>query len=524
MMDAEASSTGSAIESEKPSHNEVVKSQSLGRSALAGIFWSLVTNWGSRLATFVLFVVLARFLTPEQYGIVAIANVVLMFIALVAEFGLGDAIVQRPDLKPEEVNLPFYSAVAVSIVLAALAGFLAEPIERWVAVPGLAPVIVWLSGIAPISTVSLFQEAIYRRNLAFKALAYRAFIGNVIAGPVAVAAAYMGAGIWSLVILNYLTIGAGAIWLWAFPQWLPSLKLDFRSFRELTRFGLSVVTMRVVDFFTLRLIDYIILNRFGVAVLGLYTVGSRLYQVLIQLLQAGLNNVSLSVLSRISGETQRMAEIYIRAIAISGLVGTPVFVFCAATSKELCSLLFGDRWSGVDEISAPLLLLGAIQCVQYLNGPYLSARGRPQLVLYIALFKYLATIVGLLLIPSTTARALVIAFGLFQLVATPLTFWAVARNLRIAPLRLIRTLAVIMITNGAGFVATLAARPALSVWIISPVSVHPAITSVVTLAALSLVFALGFAAAIFAVGRQELRIIITFAKNALWSRRALATH
>jgi O-antigen/teichoic acid export membrane protein len=502
----------------------VTPQNSIGRSALTGIFWSLVTNWGSRLATFVLFVVLARFLTPAQYGVVAAANVVLMFIALVAEFGLGDAIVQRPNLKPEEVNLPFFAATSVSLLAALGVAAAAGPIERWLEVPGLAPVIVGLSGVAPISTIAIFQETIYRRNLAFKALAYRAFIGNLVAGPIAVIAAYLGAGIWSLVILNYLTVGAGMIWMWAFPQWLPSRKIDFESFRRLTRFGTSVVTMRVVDFFTLRLIDYIILDRFGVAVLGLYTVGSRLYQVLIQLLQSGLNNVSLSVLSRISEETERMAQIYIRAIVISGLIGTPVFVFTAATSTELCSLLFGNKWDGVGEISAPLLLLGAVQCVQFLNGPYLSARGRPHLVLYIALFKYLVTIVGLLLVPAADAYALVVAFCLFQLVATPPSIVVICRNLQIKATLLMRTLAVIALCNGAGYAAVAIARPGVAAFFDARLPNHSGLALAVVIAALGVAFSLAFAVSVLVFGRNELMMIVTFARNALTSRRPSAAH
>lgn len=503
----------------KETQLDPLQTASIGRSALVGIFWSLATNWGSRLATFILFVVLARFLTPEQYGLVSAANVVLMIIPLVAEFGFGDAVVQRPHLKPEQINLPFYLSTAVSLIVSFAAAMFAQTIEQRLGTPGLAPVVVWLSGTAPIMTIAAFQEAMYRRNLAFKALAYRAFIGNLVAGPVAVVAAYMGAGIWSLVLLNYLNIVAGMIWLWAYPQWLPSRRLDLPSFFGMARFGLPIVTMRVVDFITLRLIDYIILHRFGIAVFGIYTVGSRLYQILIQLLQAGLSNVALSVLSRISSETERMADIYVRAITISGLIGSPVFVFSAATSSELCSFLFGTRWVGVDVISTPLLLLGAIQCVQFLNGQYLSARGKPQIVLYIALFKYFFTVLGLLLIDAGDARSLVVVFSLLQLTATPLTFGAVAHNLRIAPMRLFRTLLVIALCNGAGYAAVSLARPHVLSLIERGLAPSPELFAVFGIVGLWLVFVVVFLAAAFLFGFSELKMIMSFAQKALGPRR-----
>lgn len=487
----------------------------VGQSALIGIFWSLVANWGSRIATFVLFIVLARFLTPEQYGVVAAASTILMFISLIAEFGMSDAIVQRPALVAQDVNLPFFVSTAVSILAAVAAAFMSNFFEKWLAVPGLAPVVAWLCAIAPLSTVALFQEAMYRRNLEFRALAMRALIGNIVAGPVAVLAAYLGAGIWSLVLLNYLTVVAGVIWLWAFPQWIPSFRFNLVSMREISWFGLSVVSMRVVDFFTLRLIDYIILYRFGVATLGVYTVGSRLYQVLIQLLQSALNNVSLSILSKIADERERMVAIYIRAITMSGIVGAPVFVFCSAVSHELCAVLFGAKWAGVDGISAPLLLLGALQCVQYLNGPYLSARGKPHTVLIISLVKYAVTIVGLLLVPSTDARLLIISFCVFQLVATPLTFWAVCHDLKVPVGLLLRTMAAITLCNAAGYIAVVLVRPEI------PEIVFRVTGNIGLMAVLFCAFILAFAAVLLTVARKEMQTVMNFILNAIAMRRSL---
>ena len=96
-------------------------SNSIGSAAVRGVFWSIVQNWGGKLFTSVLFIVLARFLNPTDYGMVATAGLVLMLIQMLSEFGFADAIVQKRDLEPSDVNLPFYVSVAVATLLAGIA-------------------------------------------------------------------------------------------------------------------------------------------------------------------------------------------------------------------------------------------------------------------------------------------------------------------------------------------------------------------------------------------------------------------
>jgi len=425
--------------------------EAIGAIATRGIFWSLVQNWGAKLFTFVLFVILARFLTPTDYGLAAAAASVLLLIGLVAEFGFGDAIVQRRDLRPEDVNLPFFFSVGVATSLALIAALMAGTIESWLGVPGLGPIITVACAIAPVTAISAFQEMHYRRQLAFRQLALRVLVANLVAGPVAIILAYLGAGVWSLIAQTYLSTIVGLIWLWGRPRWWPGLRLEWKSFVELARFGASVVSLRLLDFAATRLVEIIIIGRFGIAVFGLYAVGSRLYQVLMQLLQSALNDVSLTVLSRIASERERMGGIYLRAIMIAAYLAAPVFVLAAALAPEICGLLFGRHWAGVDAIARPLLLLGAVQSVQYLNGAYLSARGRPSVVLRVALVKYGTMIAGMLLVPTAGVVELVTLFALLQLVATPLSFWAVGQELGLAWQRIIATLAPSALACIAGY-------------------------------------------------------------------------
>ncbi|MFN6984699.1 MAG: oligosaccharide flippase family protein, partial [Rhizobium oryzihabitans] len=124
-------------------------SNSIGSAAVRGVFWSIVQNWGGKLFTSVLFIVLARFLNPTDYGMVATAGLVLMLIQMLSEFGFADAIVQKRDLEPSDVNLPFYVSVAVATLLAIAVCVFSPELESWFEVDGLAPIIVAICILLP---------------------------------------------------------------------------------------------------------------------------------------------------------------------------------------------------------------------------------------------------------------------------------------------------------------------------------------------------------------------------------------
>nr|WP_295983591.1 lipopolysaccharide biosynthesis protein [uncultured Agrobacterium sp.] len=437
------------------------ESSSIGSAAIRGVFWSIVQNWGGKLFTSVLFIVLARFLSPTDYGMVAAAGLVLMLIQLVSEFGFADAIVQKRNLEPSDINLPFYVSVAVATVFIVAVWLLSPRLESWFEVEGLAPIIVAVCLLLPLNTASLFQELNYRRALAFKPLAIRTFISNILGGAAAIIFAIGGLGVWSLVVQGYVATTVTLIWLWRKPYWLPGTALRPRTFIELLRFGSSALGLRIVEFGSTRLIDVMILGRYGVALFGLYTVGSRLYQLLMQLLQSALYDVSLTVLSRISHEQERMKELYKQSITVSAIFSTPIFVLSAALAPEICSVLFGARWQGAEEVAQPLLLLGALQCVQFQNGPFLSARGRPDKVLIAGIVKAASTILLILLIPTSNIREMVILYVFGQLTSTPFTFLYVARELGIRLGRIFLLLLPSFASSAACFLLVQWIRPAV---------------------------------------------------------------
>ncbi|MCA1338156.1 oligosaccharide flippase family protein [Pseudooceanicola marinus] len=445
---------------------------SLWKFARSGVFWSLIKSWGSRFLTFFISIILARLLSPEEFGIAQTSALVLSFVPLVAEFGFGASIIQRRNLKDYEANLPFFATLAVGLVLLLAVVTFAEPLQAWVrgsetsATTGndLSLYISLAAGTVLVSLPTLFQEAFYKKHMKFKELALRQMVCHFLGGIAAVAAAFAGFGIWSFLIQIYIASVTSAIWLWRRPQWLPSTRIDVPAFTRMARFGLPIVGQRFNDFFGTRLIDVLIISQSGLAAYGLYAVGSRLYLLMLQLLQRALYDVSLSVLSQVSHDRARIGGVYMKTIALSSHVMSPIFVMVAVLSPEIMLFLFGDKWLGIESIATPLLLLGAVQCVQHMNGAFLTARGKPSLVLVTGITKTVLTVAGLLLLPAHTVESMTMVFVICQALVAPLSFAMSWRELGVSALDLARTLLQATLLCVLAFGAVVLARPLVDPW------------------------------------------------------------
>jgi len=439
----------------------IEKEAGVFRTARSGVFWSIVQNWGGKLLTFGLSILLARLLTPTEFGIASAASLVLVLIPLVAEFGFGDAILQRRGLKREDLNLPFYMSMTFAAAMVALVVILSDQIARLMEVPSLSLYIVAIAATILINAPSAFQEAMFKRHLKFRTLALRTFVTSIVGGAVAVIFAWYGFGIWSFIVSAYVSSIINLVWLWWVPEWRPGFKLDLAAFQQMLRFGAPVVAQRLQDFASSRLIDILIISQFNLALYGIYVVGSRLYQTMMQMLQGAFYDVSLTVLSTIAHDKKRLSEVYLKTIGLAATFVTPAFVLVAALSPEICLVLYGERWVGVDVVATILLLLGALQCVQYMNGPFLSAMGKPELVFVAGLSKAIGTIALLMLIAGEDLQDLTTMFALGQLFATPLTFYFVMAQLKLKVAELLRTLAPSVVNGSLSFLAVIYTRPLL---------------------------------------------------------------
>lgn len=402
---------------------------SLKQKTAHAFAWSAVQSWGVKFLALGVFFVLARYLNPEELGLAQTVILILAFVAILSEQGFQDAIVQRQGLESRDLNLPFLASMTTAIVASALLVVFSKDIARALHAEGAERLILAAAVIPPITAASLFEIAMRRRKLDFKTLARASLISGLVSGAVALILAVSGFGATSLIAQAIVAAVVTAVVLWRAPLWKPGTEFVTATFRGLLSYSTNAFGSRILDFFSGRIIDLIILSRLGLGSLGIYTVGSKLYLTILQLLASTLIDVALSAMAKLSSDAQRLRSAYLRFIYLASCTTLPLFVGVAALAPEVCTLLFGEKWVGADEVTRWLCLLGAVQVVQFFNGSALGAAGKANQILFLNILKFALGATVLWFADADSISEITLYFVFSQLAVAPVSF---ALGMRVA--------------------------------------------------------------------------------------------
>ena len=195
----------------------------LERRAVKGVFWTVIQSLGGRGLSLAVFVILARLLTPADFGLVAMAGVFIALLEVLVRQGFSAAITQREDLEPAHESTAFWT----NLVLSGFMGLALWASAGWVAklysAPDLAPVVRWLSVVLPLRALVAVPVGLLQRRLAFRVLAVRSIFGAFVGGVAGVAAAFAGWGVYALVVQQLLGGLAEVLAVWGAAAWWPRL-------------------------------------------------------------------------------------------------------------------------------------------------------------------------------------------------------------------------------------------------------------------------------------------------------------
>ncbi|MBN1979701.1 MAG: lipopolysaccharide biosynthesis protein [Anaerolineae bacterium] len=399
--------------------------------ALSALIWSAIQAWGTRVVSFFVLLILARLLVPESFGLVATASVVLDFIQVFVNQGFGEAIVQRAELEPEHLDAAFWLSILMGIVLTAIGVISAGLVAAIFSEPRLVPIVRWLSFNFVFVALSGVQQALLRRRLAFKALAARSFVANVIGGVVGVAMAFLGYGVWCLVAQTLVRGLVGVIALWGISDWRPRLAFSRRHFRELFGFSVNILGMNVLTFFNRRTDDFLIGYFLGPVALGYYIVAYRVLLVMINLVIDVITSVTLPVFSRMQGDPERLRRAFYEAVHYIELAAFPIFLAVFVMAPELVSVLYGPQWVSSIPVMQVLSLVGVLLAAFYIHGNLLVAAGRPGVKLCLMLMHTVCNVIAFTVAVRWGIVAVATAFVVRGYLLAPVEVWVIRRLTKI---------------------------------------------------------------------------------------------
>jgi PST family polysaccharide transporter len=400
---------------------------SLQQKAFKGIIWSLLQNWGSRIINVAIFFLLAYLLDPKVFGLVALANLFLGFVQVFIDQGFSRAIIQRKDLDPEHLDTAFWTNLGIGSFLTVFNIVAAPAIGAWFNEPQIIPVIRWLSINSLLISLNGVQSAILVRQFGFKLLAMRTLLASTISGVVGVTMAFLGFGVWSLVVQQLVRNSIAVLLLWNVRDWNPGFRVSGKHFKELYSFGMSITGMDLLAFLNNQTDNLLIGKFLGSTALGYYNVAYQALVMIDQMLQGAFAQVGLTTFSRLQSDPEKSKRWFYGTTQLLSFFTFPMFFGIALLSPELVQSFFGDKWLPSVPVMQVLAVLGIVKSFFSLNGIIITAMGKPSWNLKLLLVTTAANIAAF----AIAVQWGIVAVAVGRLISTgllaPIRLWVTRR-------------------------------------------------------------------------------------------------
>ncbi|ASC72504.1 Teichuronic acid biosynthesis protein TuaB [Halomicronema hongdechloris C2206] len=399
---------------------------------IKGAIWSLIQGWGTQFGSLAVFFLLARLLTPEAFGLVALANVFLAFMQVFLSQGFADAIVQKEGLKSEHLDAAFWTSLALGSALMVIGLATSTQIANLFQKPQLASVLSWFSIILLINSLCSVHQAQLQRQFAFRALALRHLVGIVGGGIIGIIMALNGLGVWALVGQQFTQELVGVIVLWNAVDWKPKLNFSVEHWQELLNFGLNQLGFGLLGFINNRADDFLIGFYLGPTSLGYYSLAYRILSAMTNLLINSSNQVALPTFSRLQNNLERCRIAFCSATKLSSALAFPTFCCIALLSPEFITLLFGEQWLPSVPVLQVLSIVGALRSVTYFKSSVFLAMGKPSWKLRLGVVSSTLNIVGFFVAVRWGIVAVSIAYLVRACIMFPISQLAVSKLISVS--------------------------------------------------------------------------------------------
>lgn len=364
----------------------------LTQRASSAAWWSTLEITARYGIQFAVMLMLARLLTPSDFGLIAMLLVFTSVGALLVDSGFGTALVQRQRTSDDDETTVFLFTIGVSVLVAAILWLAAPAIARFYTQPALTLLTRVMVLVLPLGALAAVPDALLTMKLRFRDRAKAEILASLVSAIVAIVLAWRGYGVWSLAWQAIALIGLRALLLWHYSGWHPRGQFRRESFRKLFGFGGYILLSGLLDTITIRLQSLLIGKLFEPRALGYYTLAQSTQQAPTSFIGGILNRVGLPVFSTVANQPAKLLSALRLSLRATLFVFIPCMVGIAVIAKPLIELFYGQRWSEAAPILTLLALAAAPWPLHVLNLAALSAQGRSDLFFRLELAKKIIAI------------------------------------------------------------------------------------------------------------------------------------
>lgn len=370
-------------------------SDSLKSQTLGALFWSFIESAGLQGVRFVIGIVLARMLLPQQFGLIGMLTIFMAVAQTFLDSGFGAALIQKQDATQTDSCSIFYFNIAVGLAAAGLLYAAAPWIASFYNEPILTPITRALSLTIVINSFGLVQNAILTKQIKFKTLTKVSLIANVLSGIVGVTMAAYGFGVWSLVIQQISSALLATICLWFFCAWRPSLVFSFKSLRKMFVFGSRLLASGLLNQIFENIYLVVIGKIFSAKDLGFFSRAQTMGSLPANTLAGMVSRVTFPVFSTIQNNPTQLKSGLKKALTSLAFVNFPMMIGLALIARPLVLVLLTEKWVESIYYLQLICLLGLLYPLHVINLNLLQALARSDLFLRLEIIKKAMVVINI---------------------------------------------------------------------------------------------------------------------------------
>jgi teichuronic acid exporter len=356
-------------------------------SILSSLFWKLMERGGTQGIQFIVQIILARLLLPEDYGIIALVVIFTSIAGVFVQSGLNTALIQKKDADEADFSSVFYLSLFIACLIYVVLFFAAPFIAAFYKIPEITPVFRVLSITLFFGAFNSIQNAVIARKMQFKKLFFSSTGAILISGTVGIYMAYTGYGVWALVgqqISNQLFV---TLILWFTVKWRPQLLFSLERVKSLFSFGWKLLLSALIDTVYKDLRSLIIGKMYNPAMLGFYNRGQQFPSLIVSNINGSIQSVMLPVLASQQNNRPRVKDMMRRAIVTSSFIIFPMMVGLAVTAEPLVKFLLTDKWLPCVPFLQIFCASYALMPIHTANLQAINALGRSDIFLKLEIIK-----------------------------------------------------------------------------------------------------------------------------------------
>ena len=368
-------------------------SENLKAKTAKGVGWGFADNILGLGITAVANIILARILSPADFGIIGMTAIFITLSTSLVDSGFTGALTRKKDTVKADFDTVFYFNLAVSCLLYAVLFFCSPFIARFFREPILVPVIRILGISLIINAFGIVQKIILVRRIDFRTQAWISLVSSFAAAVAAVAMAFYGFGVWSLVVLQVGKLAVNTILLWSVSRWHPGLCFSRKSFRDMFSFGSRLLITSIISTIWSEMYSFIIGKMYSSSVLGQYSRADKVKNMVTSNVSSVMQKVSYPVLASIQDEGERQINVYRKVLKTTVLISfTAVFGVWAVAGPFILTV-FGDQWLPAVDYLRIMCFSGLFLPLMMCSANVINADGRSDITLVLEILK---TVMGLI--------------------------------------------------------------------------------------------------------------------------------